>query len=113
MALRGLTCAAVILGTDYPDYQFLSLIFIHIGFVYLSITHSNRFSTARSLGLIYSYGLLPTLIFSLRFDESGISPVGLSCLILIFSTVFHIWYRDWAYQFYLIRLRRRKVAEYK
>ena len=73
----------------------------------------NKYSTARSTGLVYSYGLLPVLIYSLRFDDSGICPVALSCLILIFSTVFHVWYRDWAYQFYLIRLKRSKLAEYK
>ena len=87
--------------------------FIHIGFIYFCVFRFNRFSTARSIGLVYSYGLLPILIFSLRFDESGLCPVILSGLVLVFSTVFHVWYRDWAYQFYLIRLRKKKLIEFK
>ena len=113
LALRGLTCAAVVWGTDFPDYQFLFLMFIHIGFVYFCAARFGKYSTARSTGLVYSYGLLPILIFSLRFDDSGISPVVLSCLILISSTVFHVWYRDWMYQFYLLKLKKNNLKEHQ
>ena len=64
----------------------------------------------RSIGLAYSYGLLPILILSLRLDESGISPVALTMLILLFSTVYHVWISDWAYQVYLYKMKRKNLA---
>jgi len=80
-------------------------------FVVYYMARFSRFSTARSSGLSWSYGLLPTLIFSLRFDESGIAPVALSMLIITFSTVNHVWLGDWAYQCYLNKLKRKYTAE--
>jgi len=73
----------------------------------------NKYSTARSTGLSWSYGLLPILIYSMRFDQSGIASVTLTVLILLFSTVNHVWVSDWAYQFYLLNARRKYVAQRK
>jgi len=113
LVLRALTCMAVVWGTDYGDYQFIFLESIHILFVVCCLGRFNRFATARSLGLLYSYGLMPTLIFSLRFDESGICPVALSVLILLFSTVVHVWIRDWSYQAYLFGVRRKNLITFR
>ena len=113
LILRAMTCIAVVWGTDYPTYQFLFLELIHILFIVGISMRFNRFQTARSLGLLWSYGMLPTLIFSLRFDQSGVAPVILSSLILISCTVVHVWSRDWVYRLHLHRLRKQRLKEFQ
>ena len=66
-----------------------------------------KYQTARNTGLAWSYGLLPTMIFSFRFDESGLCPIILCFSILAIVTVQHVWIGDWAYQFYLRKIRRQ------
>lgn len=113
LILRVLTCVAVVYGTDYPEYQFIALEAIHVLFITLCVQRFNKYQTARSLGLLYSYGMLPILIFSLRFDESGISPAVFSAMIIFFSTVVHVWSRDWVYRGRLTCQRKRNLAKYK
>lgn len=113
LILRAATCVAIVYGTENPQYQFIVLEAIHIIFIILCVQNFNKYQTARSLGLLYSYGMMPILIFSLRFDESGISPAAISALIIFFSSVIHVWSRDWIYRGRLTCQRKRNLAKYK
>lgn len=108
-----MTIFAVAYGTDYPAYQWLFLEAIHVLFVVFTMARFNKHSTARSLGLSWSYGALPTLIFSLRFDQSGLFPVGLTALIFAFVTVWHVFVSDLVYQCRMSSARRRYAAQRK
>ena len=96
LGLRISTVLILVWGEKFLDYQIVALIIIHVLFC-LSCAHFfSRLQSARSPGFLWSYSLMPFLLFSLRMDSSGIFSNCVSAFILTFSAIEHVWIVDFS-----------------